>query len=154
MSTEENQGASDTAPSIEPSAGDQDYEVGYRRPPKHTRFPPGQSGNPKGRPPGRANSKTTVARVINEKVPVRESDKTRNMTKLEALVQSHAMKGIKGDAKSASLVIGLMVRMGLLGDQEDEAVALSPDDDAIFKDYLRRMGYSRADNDKVEREEP
>jgi hypothetical protein len=44
--------------------------------------------------------------------------------------------------------------MGLLGDQEDEAVALSPDDDAIFRDYLRRMGYRRADNDKVEREEP
>jgi hypothetical protein len=27
-----------------------DYEVGYRRPPKHTRFKPGQSGNPLGRP--------------------------------------------------------------------------------------------------------
>src|SRR5215213_6143909 len=26
------------------------YEVGYRKPPRHTQFKPGQSGNPKGRP--------------------------------------------------------------------------------------------------------
>lgn len=26
-----------------------DYEVGYKKPPKHTRFKPGQSGNPRGR---------------------------------------------------------------------------------------------------------
>ena len=28
------------------------YEVGYKRPPKHTRFKKGHSGNPKGRPKG------------------------------------------------------------------------------------------------------
>ena len=27
-----------------------DYEIGYKKPPKHTQFKPGQSGNPKGRP--------------------------------------------------------------------------------------------------------
>jgi hypothetical protein len=27
----------------------QEYEVGYRKPPKHSRFPPGRSGNPEGR---------------------------------------------------------------------------------------------------------
>jgi Family of unknown function (DUF5681) len=30
-----------------------DYAVGFRRPPANTRFKPGQSGNPKGRPKGR-----------------------------------------------------------------------------------------------------
>lgn len=28
-----------------------DYEVGYKKPPKHSQFKKGQSGNPKGRPP-------------------------------------------------------------------------------------------------------
>ena len=27
-----------------------DYEIGYGKPPKQTRFKPGQSGNPRGRP--------------------------------------------------------------------------------------------------------
>ena len=34
-----------------------DYEVGYGKPPKHSRFKPGQSGNPKGRPRVPATSK-------------------------------------------------------------------------------------------------
>jgi hypothetical protein len=32
--------------------GEKQEEVGYKHPPKRTRFKPGQSGNPKGRPKG------------------------------------------------------------------------------------------------------
>jgi hypothetical protein len=146
--------ASRTAPSpTEPPTSDQNDKVGYCNPPKHTRFPPGKSGNPNGRPSGRANSKTTVARVINEKVPVREGDKTRKMSKLEAVVQSQVMKAMKGDAKSANVVIGLMARVGLLADQDDGQLAVQPEDDAIVKDYLRRMGYRRTGGDGNESEE-
>ena len=121
------------------SADNASYAVGYRRPPEDTRFKPGKSGNPKGRPPGRANAKTTIARVINEKVPVREGEHTRRMTKLEAMLQSHTMKAMKGDARSAGLVIGLVTRTGLLNDQEEEILAaLSDEDAAIVSDFLRR----------------
>ena len=124
-------------------AGKGQYQVGYGRPPTHARFKPGESGNPNGRPAGRPNAKTTVARVINEKVAVREGQKTRNMTKLEALVQAHAMKAMKGDARSASIVIGLVIRMGLLGEQEDETLAALPQEDAaIVNDFLRRSAGS------------
>ncbi len=118
-----------------------DYDVGYKRPPRHTRFKPGQSGNPKGRPKGLPNHGTTVSRVMSEKVSVREGDRTRTMTKLEAMVQAHASKAMKGDARSASIVIGLLTRMGLLGDQQDEVLAALPEDDAIIQDYLRRNGH-------------
>ena len=61
--------------SKEKTSGSPSGEVGYGRPPKNTRFKSGQSGNPKGRPAGRPNAKTTIARVISEKVPVREGEK-------------------------------------------------------------------------------
>src|ERR1700758_809031 len=32
------------------SHNDSEYPVGYKKPPKHTQFKPGQSGNPNGRP--------------------------------------------------------------------------------------------------------
>ena len=99
----------------------------------------GQIGNPHGRSAGRPNTKTTIARVISETVPVREGDKTRQMTKLEAMLQAHTMKAMKGDARSASIVIRLVTRMGLLGEFETETLAvLSEEDQAILADYVRR----------------
>ena len=39
-------------------SGGRDYEVGKGKPPKHTRFEDGVSGNPHGRPPGVRNVAT------------------------------------------------------------------------------------------------
>lgn len=115
------------------------FEVGYGQPPMHTRFKPGESGNPRGRPAGRPNAKTTVARVINETVPVHEGERTRKMTKLEAMLQAHTLKAMKGDSRSASIVIGLLMRMGLFADPEGEAIAAVPEQDiAIVNNFIRR----------------
>ena len=38
-----------------PPDDERDYEVGYAKPPEHTRFVKGQSGNPRGRAPGAKN---------------------------------------------------------------------------------------------------
>jgi hypothetical protein len=98
-----------------------EYKVGYKRPPRHTQFKPGQSGNPRGRPKGLRNHRTTLNRVMNEKVSIREGDKTRRLNKFEATVQAHALKSMKGDSRSAAILFNLMGRSGLLGDQ-DEAI--------------------------------
>jgi hypothetical protein len=43
-----------------------DYDVGHAKPPKHTRFQPGQSGNPRGRPKGTKNLKTDLIEELGE----------------------------------------------------------------------------------------
>jgi uncharacterized protein DUF5681 len=43
--------------------------VGYKRPPIHTRFKPGQSGNPSGRAKGSQNLKTLCHKIMKEEVP-------------------------------------------------------------------------------------
>jgi hypothetical protein len=49
-----------------------EYQVGYGRPPQHTRFPKGQSGNPKGRPKGSRALASIWLRAMNEKVTINE----------------------------------------------------------------------------------
>ena len=63
------------------------YEVGYGEPPKNTRFKPGQSGNPRGRRRGQRNLKTVVQEVLREKITIREGERTRTISRLDAIVR-------------------------------------------------------------------
>ncbi len=47
-----------------PPEEERDYEVGYRKPPGHTRFTKGRSGNPDGRSPGAKNLKTLLSELV------------------------------------------------------------------------------------------
>jgi hypothetical protein len=116
-------------------------KVGYGRPPVHTRFKPGSSGNTKGRPKGSRNIKTVLEHVMNQKVTVRENGKTRKTTKFEAMVQSHASKAIKGDARSLSALLALLVKTGQLTEDgsENSTSWLTEDDAAIIDDFMHRQ---------------
>ena len=50
------------------AAEDAPYEIGYCKPPKHTRFKPGQSGHPSGRPPGQLNFRTAVRGALTHRL--------------------------------------------------------------------------------------
>jgi hypothetical protein len=116
-----------------------EHGVGYCRPPTHSRFKKGKSGNPGGRPRGQANAKTTVARVLNEKVLVREGQETRSIIKLEAMFQAHINKAIKGDPRSFGYVLAHAARMGLLAESAAEAAIPTREEDAaIINEFLRR----------------
>ena len=62
-------------------SSDGTYSVGYGRPPEETRFKPGQSGNPKGRPKGSKNLRTLFAEELRRSVTLKENGKTRRVPK-------------------------------------------------------------------------
>ena len=45
--------------------------VGYGRPPVHTRFKAGQSGNPRGRRKGQRNVHTVVDEALSQRITIR-----------------------------------------------------------------------------------
>jgi hypothetical protein len=74
--------------------------IGYRRPPVHSRFKRGKSGNPKGRPKATASSASIAQKMLAEKVSLREGDSIRIVSKLEAVLHSLWRAAAKGDLKA------------------------------------------------------
>lgn len=79
-----------------------DYEVGKWKTPKHTRWQPGQSGNPKGRRPKPKPDAASVVAIIDESIPVRKGGATRKMSAFEISVRKLASRAINdGDVQAA-----------------------------------------------------
>ncbi len=94
-----------------------DDKVGYKKPPEHSRFKPGQSGNPNGRPKGSKNKLTDsyLTRlsdiVLNEahrEIQVKENGETVSVEVLEAVTRSVVANAMKGVAKSQKLVFEIV----------------------------------------------
>ncbi len=88
--------------------GSGNYEVGYGRPPVHTRFRKGQSGNPRGSVPKRTPLERAKQVMLQEAYPpvtVREGERTMRMPAIAAIFRSQLASGLKGNgaAQRASL---------------------------------------------------
>lgn len=81
--------------------------VGYGKPPKQHQFTKGKSGNPSGRPKGLKNLATDVALELAEVLVVTEGGKQLKVTKRRAMLKALLSKALKGDARAASIFLGL-----------------------------------------------
>ena len=112
--------------------------MGY--PSKHSRFKPGQSGNPRGRVREHRNLRTILKQILEEGIQIREGDRVRRMPRLEALLRTITAKAFKGDPKAlASLV--LIMRQSGYGEDRDEPTAadlLNCNSKSIIADFLER----------------
>jgi len=82
-----------------------DYQVGYGRPPMHSRFTPGRSGNPRGRPRKSKQLEDLIRQELDAKIAIKEGGREKHITKREALVKQLVNCAIKGDAKPLQLVL-------------------------------------------------
>lgn len=74
--------------------------VGYGQPPKESRFKPGRSGNPRGRPRNRYREIPYDA-VLGQMVTLREGGRERRVTAAEAFILKLTQKGLAGDSAAA-----------------------------------------------------
>ena len=120
------------------AAPSEDYAVGYGKPPTHSRYQPGQSGNPKGRPKGALNLAGALNRALREKVTIVEQGRSRQITKLDAAVKGLVNRAVKGDAKAMQQMLGLSPLVGM--EPTSASTSLEVQDAAILSDLVKRLG--------------
>ena len=93
-----------------------DYQVGYGKPPAHTRFKKGRSGNPYGRPSRHRNLATIFDAVLEEKVAIIENGRRRLISKRTAILKQVVNGALRGDQKATQILLRLLSQ----GDTEGE----------------------------------
>jgi hypothetical protein len=124
------------------------YEVGYGKPPVHTRFQKGQSGNPKGRPRGRKNLSTLLNDALNGWVIVVDNGRRKKITKREAIITQLVNKSAAADLKATQIVIALLQEVEAQADVSAEQTALTEADHEIIARMQERL---RAENGETRR---
>jgi len=114
-----------------------DYDVGRGKPPLQTRFKPGQSGNPKGRPKGVRNFETDVQATLEAPVKVTRDGKPRKLSTQEAALLRLREKALSGDARALDRLLALAQAYN--NEELIAAADLSADDAMLLDIYKSRI---------------
>src|SRR5712691_1460545 len=97
-------------------ADDEDYQVGYKKPPKSTRFKKGHSGNPKGRAkrPIVNDLRVLFDHILAEPHTIREGGRLRTTTTLEAIIHAYMNTGLKANPATIRRLFKWAQRIGML----------------------------------------
>jgi hypothetical protein len=115
-----------------------DYEVGRGRPPAHSRFQRGRSGNPGGRKKESKNFKTILEAILASEIEITEKGRKRTATALEALITRQVHEGLKGELRAIENLLDRYERH--VGSEPDREQELSEEDEAIIERLLALRG--------------
>lgn len=87
------------SPAVPTNANDNAaYTVGYGKPPTHTKFAKGKSGNPSGRPKGSNNDLSRVLQeVFDQTVSIGVNGKSKKVSLVHAMVTKVVAMGMSGN---------------------------------------------------------
>jgi Family of unknown function (DUF5681) len=123
-----------------PPDDERDYEVGYGKPPPHTRFVKGQSGNSRGRPRGAKNMKTLLTKALNELVVVTDQGGRRQVSKRQAIVTQIVNRAAKPDFKAIPILLGMLRDIERDSDLQPADPILTEADQQIIARIKARLG--------------
>lgn len=115
--------------------------VGYKRPPRHSRFRKGQSGNPSGRRKGRPRLSLIeeLDKLLGAPVKVARNGRQEWISFLAALLNKTAEAALKGDAKARQTMFALLAQYEQAAEPGTASVT-NEQEDALIAGYLARKG--------------
>ena len=115
------------------------YEIGYCKPPVHTRFKPGQSGNPKGKPKGLTNYKTDARKFIAAPVRVTVAGKPSTVSRQMAALMVLWDEVMKRDARALSRFLDMVREVNSEELTHLADAVQSEEDQKILENYKARL---------------
>jgi len=86
---------------------EKNYQIGYGKPPRHSRFKQGEpSANPRGRP--RKNMTALLVEGLNKKVTVTENGRRRKVTLREAITSQLINQSASADLRATKMLLDLI----------------------------------------------
>ena len=123
-----------------PPDRERDYEVGYRKPPGHTRFTKGRSGNPRGRSRGAKNLKTLLSEALNVCVIVSDNGGSRKITKREAIITQLVNRSATADLRAIKILLDMLRDVeGQTEPAAPETSAFSEADEKVIEQLRARF---------------
>jgi hypothetical protein len=130
-----------------PPDNERDYEVGYGRPPQHTRFKRGQSGNPKGRPRESKNLPTLLTEALNQRVIVAENDGRRRITKREAIITQLVNRSAKADLRAIKILLDILQEIERRTEPEASESSFGSADKKVIEQLKARLNGKKPESD-------
>ena len=112
------------------------YEVGYGRPPRHSRWPKGQSGNPRGRPKGSRGLKTDLHAELVSRMEIQMNGKRVSGTKQQLMLKTLTARAATGDIRAIKQLITLVMDVFGPEDRGGDRRSLSDNDAQILAQLL------------------
>jgi len=121
------------------------YEVGYKKPPVHTQFKSGNSGNPRGRKKV-PNITELLFRELGRRILINEGGEKIKITKREALVKQIVKKAIMGDNKCLDFLIRIeeMHVPAIQFDRDDTPIAPDRRASPVWKRFQKEFGIQKS----------
>lgn len=114
------------------------YKVGPGRPPRHTQFKPGQSGNPAGRPRKERSLLKLIDKELDQELQLTENGEVFRLTKREALAKKMVHDALKGDARA---IAGLVKLIGPAANDSENDTVMMPLEDVLA--FIQRSGLAK-----------
>jgi hypothetical protein len=88
-----------------------DKPVGYKRPPVHSQFQKGESGNPGGRPKKTPDFFEDATEILDAQVTGQAKGKPVTLSVMQAIFHTQCLEALKGDNAALRRVIDLMLTL-------------------------------------------
>ena len=117
-----------------------DGAIGYGRPPKHSQFKKGCSGNPRGRPKGSKNLSTLIAEEMTQTVIATENGARKRIPKKQVIAKRIVNRAAEGDAKMITILLnGDGVQSEPQAGALDAGVPLHTEDELVIANVISRI---------------